>query len=192
MWLALFAALFLATPFAAPAATLDGLELEVGYFFPDAQTPAPGDIVSVNLALNGGDPVELVVIGDGIDAVIDSNVGLLAEIDFSTTEHALTISGFRSNYTLLPFNGVIVRDSENVLPSFAGLTQIGGDVPVVSSFSADALFFNLAGLSGLSTLDDPTATFAFQVVPLPASLPLLLGGLAAFGVVRRARRSPVA
>ena len=145
-----------------------------------------------------GDPVldpppPVVMVGDNVEL---ENFGFL---DFDIDLGANSI-GFLANEPLSAGGGLFgfsFEDAGDMIDMIAGVTiasneGFDGFGPGNISFDADEIVVDFTGVAyeADSTLlldvsfRDPTA-----VIPLPASLPLVLGGVAALGIVGRRRRT---
>ena len=70
-------------------------------------------------------------------------------------------------------------------------TLTGSDAPTLITARPDHLFGYFNSANG-DFFRNPGITYQTTVVPLPAGLPLLLGALAAFGLIRRRQRGALA
>ena len=164
----------------AQAATLDGQTLSAEYRYPDLGTLYP---------LATPNPSGSFVVGAGVEAVINVEGVTNITLDFIGNSLTVLFGTVADNptWTDKPFNGLrIALESPGKFTSFS---QTDGPGIKATSFNANELFINWAGLS---YADGMTLTFDIDYaapVPLPAGLPLLalaLGGLAVLGRKRAA------
>ena len=116
--------------------------------------------------------------------------GDLIAFDYRNANAGFGTMGFAIEFTDLDFGTGITSVGTNFTENLGGFgTKTLADIV---SFTSSSLFVNFQGLwedgDRLEiTLSDTTAP-----VPLPAGLPLLVGGLAAFGLLRRRKNAKAA
>lgn len=81
-------------------------------------------------------------------------------------------------------NGLVLQDTMDVLPDFTALNLLSNGfsgTPLVSVSANELIFdFNGAGNDG-----GASATWSVHVVPVPATLPMMLAGIGLFAWIRR-------
>lgn len=171
---------------AASAASLDGVTIRATANFP-----------TIGGGTTGG-PVDAVV-GPGVEFV-DGDFGSFFGPSFDFAGDLLTITHAQTSHSSGTFNGYIFNDLNNALNDFNAFSIVSDSTGFFSSdpsrifFDADNLFVNFESLSFAGT-NNPTIQLRIgnagdtSVIPLPATLPLLLAGFGVLVGARKLRRS---
>jgi len=168
------------------ASTLIGSEIEARYEYPSA-------------GIEYGPPPVSILVGDGVETVINIENVTWLSIDFSASSLLITLNTILENpfptwsgppnFPAVTQNGPVFRMlSAAAFPSITNVVTSQGSVIVF--LLNDELYINWAGWS-YRTGDFVRVDFAASPVPLPAALPLFAAGLGAMGFMgwRRKRRA---
>ena len=163
------------------ADSLIGSSIQAEYRYPDSDTVYPGSTISTNPFL----------VGAGEETIISIEEVTDLHINFDSASLLITLN------TILPApiwgsadqNGpAFTVLSGNPFPAISSVSSTGIIGPVSAFLSSGVLFVNWAGLAYRDG-DTVTVNFApVSAVPLPAALPLFVGGLAAMAWLGRRKR----
>ncbi|MEM9097869.1 MAG: hypothetical protein AAGC79_05035 [Pseudomonadota bacterium] len=163
-----------------------------------AQAALLGETVGIDFIFGADENAIFPINGSGNFVVSAGPETLLAsqfEIDISATSIVVTnVSTFNFSFRE-SFFGFRIRDVNGAFPDFtaAALSSASGLFIPQVTFDADNIYVNIVQVGLALAGGEAVINFSLAsvtAVPLPAGLPLLLGGLAVLGLARAGRATP--
>lgn len=161
----------------ANAATFDGQTLTIEFFQNNSGTES---------VLNP----QTGVVGTGVEA------SFFNVLDVDVSGDIISIIGTNpSSFSDILFNGWRIRDTNGTIDAFSDITLLPGNgfAGATASTTDDEILINFNKTGPFSAGEVAMFQVSFgqsvPAVPLPAGLPLMIGGLAVLGLARRRKRN---